>query len=248
MKIEFVIHKVKTCPSTNDLAKKLAEGGAPEGTVVIAEEQTKGKGRKGRAWFSAQKKGLYFSLILRPLQKDISLLPLVAGIATREAVKNTCGLSPKLLWPNDIIWRKKKLGGILCESGVLGDRTLYAVVGIGLNVSHEKSEFPEEIEASATSLKLASQKPIDEEGLVRNICRALDLWYNAYVRGESEKIIRNFEQSSVIRRGGQVTVLREDLHFSGYFAGIAPDGALILEEGGRPHYFHSAEIIKIECP
>jgi len=158
MEIGAKINRIKSCSSTNDLAKEMALSGEEEGTVVISEEQTKGRGMKGRKWYSARRKGIYLSVILRPPHSNISLLPLVAGLAVTDAVFDSAGLRIKLRWPNDLIWGKKKLGGILCEGGFLGDRINYAILGIGLNVNHGRGDFPEEIRHQATSLKLYQRK------------------------------------------------------------------------------------------
>jgi BirA family biotin operon repressor/biotin-[acetyl-CoA-carboxylase] ligase len=138
MEIGAKIVRVESCPSTNDLAKELALSGEKEGTVVISEEQTQGKGTKGRSWFSARRKGLYLSVILTPPSPKISLLPLVAGLAVSDAVFSTVGIRTSLKWPNDLVWEGKKLGGLLCESGYLGNRVNYVILGLGLNVSHGK--------------------------------------------------------------------------------------------------------------
>ena len=153
MKIGERIHYVPTCTSTNDMAKDLADFGVPEGTVVLAEEQTSGKGRYRRHWFSSPGKGLYLSVILRPKQPEISLLTLSAGLAVAEALRDVLGVKVCLKWPNDLLWEGKKLGGILSESSYFGQKLNYVVVGIGLNISHSEEDFPPGLRDSAISLK-----------------------------------------------------------------------------------------------
>jgi BirA family biotin operon repressor/biotin-[acetyl-CoA-carboxylase] ligase len=242
MNVGAVIQKVETCTSTNDLATKLAEKGADEGTVVVAEEQTKGRGTKGRSWQSACGKGLYASVILRPKQKDISLLPLMAGVACAEAVRGATGLEVGLKWPNDIVWRKKKLGGILCESSFLGDTVVYAVLGLGLNVNQKRSDFPDELRPIATSLRIALKKEADRAALERFLWQALDRWYGIFSQGKKEEIIRAYEAYLIISIGKVVNVAMEEEVLSGVFLGIDSRGRFRLEKNGREVILSPAEI------
>jgi len=246
MKIGTIIHRLKSCSSTNDLAKEMADRDAKEGTVIISEEQTKGRGTKGRSWYSAKAKGLYTSIILRPKESAVSLLPLVAGIGVQNAILKTTGLRVGLRWPNDLVWKKKKLGGILCESGFLGNRINYVILGIGLNISHERSDFPEEIRSLATSLELAKKEAVDWSVLLQNLWESLDDWYSIFCQGKRSEIIRSFEENLVFSKGERITVVRDDDQVSGVFIGIDSQGGLILEKRGKRQFFYSAEIKKIE--
>ncbi len=246
MNIGTVIQSFETSTSTNDLAKMLAEKGAEEGTVIMAEEQTRGRGTKGRNWESPRGKGLYASVILRPKQKDISLLPLMAGVACADAIRGATGLKVHLKWPNDIVWRKKKLGGILCESGFLGEAVTYAILGLGLNVSQRTNDFPEELRPSATSLHLALKEEVDRAELERILWQALDRWYELFSRGKVEKIIRAYEAYLIIPIGKVVIVAREGAALSGVFLGIDPQGRLRLEKNGQEMALSPAEIQGIE--
>ncbi|NIM58518.1 MAG: biotin--[acetyl-CoA-carboxylase] ligase [Candidatus Aminicenantes bacterium] len=242
MKIGAKINRTKSCPSTNDLAKELALAGEEEGTVVISDEQTKGRGMKGRKWYSARKKGIYLSVILRPSHSNISLLPLVAGLAVADAVYDSVGLRIKLRWPNDLIWGKKKLGGILCEGGFLGDRINYAILGIGLNMNHGRDDFPEEIRHQATSLKLISKEDMDENILLRNLWPALNQWYGRFLQNEKGKIISHFQENSILPLGKEITLITESGEVSGIYRGVHSQGSLILESQGKRTSFFSAEI------
>jgi BirA family biotin operon repressor/biotin-[acetyl-CoA-carboxylase] ligase len=242
MEIGAVVQKVETCTSTNDLAKKLAESGAEEGTVVIAEEQTKGRGTEGRTWESPRGQGVYASVILRPKKRDISLLPLVAGVACAEAIRGATGLEAALKWPNDIVFRGKKLGGILCESGFLGDKVVYGILGLGLNVSQKRSDFPEGLRASATSLRLALKKDVDRPALERRLWLELDRWYRVFNRGEIKAIIRAFETKFIIPIGKVINIEKEGGRDSGLFLGLDPHGRLKVEINGQEVLFSPAEI------
>jgi BirA family biotin operon repressor/biotin-[acetyl-CoA-carboxylase] ligase len=246
MKIGTIVHRMNTCSSTNDVAKRLAAQGAAEGTVVIAGKQTKGRGTKGRAWFSPKDKGLYFSVVLRPQEITLSLLPLVAGIAACEALAKACGLEARLLWPNDVVLEKKKLGGILCESDILGSRAEYVIVGMGLNIGHEEKDFPNEIRSSATSVRLAAGKPCCGDDLLQHLYKALNRWYSLYCRGKKQEIIKAFKANSALRKGEKIFLLKEEETLSGIFQGIGPDGALVLEIHGKKRIFYSAEIRRLE--
>lgn len=246
MKIGTRIRWVKSCPSTNDLARELALAGEEEGTVVIAEEQTKGKGTRGRSWYSAKKKGLYASAILRPSKPAISLLPLVAGLAVREAIFESTRIRIQLKWPNDLIWEEKKLGGILCESGFLGNRLGYVILGIGLNINHNLEDFPPEIRTQATSLKLIKEEDVEVKDILPRLWPALNGWYGLFLRGEEEKIIRSFEENSVLPLGKKIAVVTEKRAYEGIFKGIDSFGGLILEERGREKCFFSAQIKTIK--
>jgi len=242
MNIGAVIQSFETSTSTNDLAKMFAEKGAEEGTVIMAEEQTGGRGTKGRSWESPRGKGLYASVVLRPKQKDISLLPLMAGVACVDAIRGATGLEVKLKWPNDIVWGKKKLGGILSESGFLGEEVTYVVLGLGLNVSQRRNDFPEELRRSATSLRLALRAETDRAELERILWSALDRWYALFRQGKTEKIIKAYEAYFIIPIGNIVIVEKEGGALSGAFLGVDPRGRLRLEKNGQEMSLSPAEI------
>ncbi|NIO49021.1 MAG: biotin--[acetyl-CoA-carboxylase] ligase [Candidatus Aminicenantes bacterium] len=242
MEIGAKINRIKSCPSTNDIAKELALSGEEEGTVVISDEQTKGRGMKGRKWYSARKKGIYLSVILRPPHSNISLLPLAAGLAVADAIFDSVGLRIKLRWPNDLIWGGKKLGGILCETGFSGDRINYAILGIGLNLNHGRDDFPDEIRHQATSLKLISKEDMDEDSVLKNLWPALNHWYGRFLKNEKDRIISHFQENSNLPLGKKVTLITESGEISGIYRGIHSQGGLILESRGERKPFFSAEI------
>ncbi len=243
MKIGEKIIRVKSCPSTNALAKDLSLSGEKEGTVIISEEQTQGKGTKGRSWYSARKKGLYLSVILYPSSPDISLLSLMTGLAASDAIFSSLDIKISLKWPNDLVWEGKKLGGILCESGYLGNRVNYAILGMGLNVNHERGDFPEEIRQQAVSLKLITEKDIDEEQLLGNLWQMLNHWYGQFLLERREGIVNAFQEKSVLELGREVTVDMDGEKISGIYRGINPQGGLILESEGEKKILFSAEVM-----
>lgn len=235
------IHRVETCTSTNDLARDLADRGAAEGTAVLAAEQTQGRGVDGHAWFSAPGKGLYLSVILRPPPLNLSLLPLAAALGIREALAEQ-GVWVRLKWPNDLVWKAKKLGGILCEGNTLGDRLRYVILGVGLNVRHKKADFPEALRRAAVSLRMITRRPPDQEGLLVELGKALTVWYRLFVEGSKEKIVRTFEKHSTFSLGERITLVSGGRKVSGVYRGLGIDGALRLESGGRVRSFLAARV------
>ena len=240
-----IIHRVDRCRSTNDLASRLAGEGAPEWTVVVAAEQTAGRGSKGRDWYSARGKGLYVSVLLRPRPAELSLLPLIAGLAARDAIERVHGLRIQLGWPNDLIWGKKKLGGILCQSVFLGDRPDFTIIGIGLNLDHEECDFPQDIRPLATSVRIALKKTGDPEVLLETLLQSLTNWYDVFCRGETEMIVRSFEAHSAIQKGERIQALINERLFSGVYQGLDSDGSLVFEDQSGRRALRSAEVTRM---
>jgi BirA family biotin operon repressor/biotin-[acetyl-CoA-carboxylase] ligase len=246
--IGTTIYRLATCTSTNDVAKTLAQEGAEEGTIVVADEQTGGRGTKGRGWHSARGLGLYASVILRPRRSDISLLPAVAGLAVTDAIRRAAGLETRLKWPNDIVWRGKKIGGILSEGAFLGGAASYVVVGIGINVRHRAGDFPAEFRRSAASLRLALRKVVDMSKLETAVGVALEHWYEKFRSGKKAEIIRAFVGRLVIPVGAAVRVEREKGSLAGVFRGIDTRARFVVESGGRRVVLSPAEIVDIHNP
>ena len=169
------LHTYDCLPSTNSELKRLADAGAPQGTIVIAREQTAGRGRLGRSFHSQKDTGLYMSFLLRPNCPPTQLMHLTcaAGVATVHAIEKACGTQPRLKWINDLVLDGKKLGGILTELSICPQTGLaeYAVVGIGINCLH--SRFPEELSCIATSLLLSSGKTVSPAALAAFLAQEL---------------------------------------------------------------------------
>ena len=146
----------RTVGSTNRLGFRLAESGSGEGTLIVADEQTKGKGRMGRSWYSPPKLGLWISLILRPDIPPFKApgLSLCAGLALAQAIGDLTGMDAKIKWPNDCLINGRKVGGILLELSAELDRINFVIVGIGVNVNHLSSDFPKKLSALATSIRI----------------------------------------------------------------------------------------------
>ena len=149
------LHAFAVAGSTNDVARVLAEDGAPHGTVVIADEQYAGRGRHGRRWEAPRGSALLMSVVLRAGRaRAPAVAPLRVGLAVAHAIETTCGVDVKLKWPNDVVLNGGKVAGVLCEGSTTGGRML-VIAGIGINVAQQHDDFPADIAGSATSLHLA---------------------------------------------------------------------------------------------
>ena len=217
--------------STMHDGAKLAAAGAPTGTVVGANEQTAGMGRFGRRWHSEPDAGLYFSVVLRPIENrpQVGNLPhitLALGLAVREAIVDSTGVVCDLRWPNDLLIGDRKCAGILTQ---LENRAVIA--GIGINVN--QSAFPADIEGIATSLRLAAGRPHSREQLLIRLLPAID----ECCRLDSASILRVFAESSSYVRGRRVVVeISENELLTGTTAGLTPDGYLtVRDDRGKEH-------------
>jgi BirA family biotin operon repressor/biotin-[acetyl-CoA-carboxylase] ligase len=184
--------------STNSFTKKLARYGAAEGTVVIAEEQTAGRGRHRRKWFSP-KGGLYFSVVLRPKMKVSETVGIVvaAGLAIAKTLSENYCLNVETKWPNDVLLDGKKVCGILTEVNSVGEKVNYAVVGIGINANSAVSkEFPEELKPIATSLKEKLKKRISLEDLLKQCLEKFEEVYESYVKLGFQPILEEWMKYS----------------------------------------------------
>jgi BirA family biotin operon repressor/biotin-[acetyl-CoA-carboxylase] ligase len=213
--------------STNQEARRLAETGAPEGTLVIAEHQTAGRGRLGRRWDAPRGSSLLLSLLFRPAlaPAQVQQLTMVCGLAVIEAVELETGLRLELKWPNDIVLKGAKLGGILAESGLEGERVDYVVVGVGLNVNVEASELPDDLLIPAASLSQALGRRVPRWPLLRGFLQSVEARYERVKAGSSpygEWLDR------LVTIGQPVTVSAGSGKIEGTAVGVDPDGALLV--------------------
>lgn len=184
------VHYVRRTRSTNDIAKKLVADGAPQGTLVIADEQTAGRGRMGRRWLAPPYSALLMSLIFRPSQRmlpdEANRLVMACGMAACEAIETLTGLSVDVKWPNDLQMRGSKVAGILSESAVLGSRLEYVIVGMGLNVNM-RQEFFDEVSYPATSLQCELGQPVNRLALLAEILERLNFWHDLIESSQLER-------------------------------------------------------------
>ncbi len=233
---------LRTTDSTNEEIKRLARGGAANGTVVTAEEQTAGRGRFGRAWSSGNDGGLYFSFLLRPElpPSDIASITLAVGYAVCLALREQCGIDAKIKWPNDIIVGSRKLCGILTEMAAQSDRIDYVIPGIGINVNNRS--FPDEIASKATSVYIETGRETDRSVLLREILKKLDEVLGNFLISLSIDDIEHFK-SICATIGREVTVIRGAQKLKGTAGSITASGELIVRtENGEELTVNSGEV------
>lgn len=224
------IVSLSSIDSTNTLAKELASEGCKEGTVIIADEQTGGKGRMGRDWISPPEKGIWMSIVLKPhiAPAKAPLITSMAAVAVARAITNITGLKANIKWPNDILIDGKKVCGILTEMQGDMDAIHYVVVGIGINVNLTSADFPEELEDRATSLKIESGEFIPRAKLIRAILKELEGIYIQYGKTEDAgSIISEIKENSATI-GNRVRVMGVNLDMEGVAVDVADDGALMV--------------------
>lgn len=211
--------------STNKIASKLAKYGANEGTIVIAEKQSSGKGRRGREWYSSEK-GLWFSLILKPEIEiaETHFLTINASLAIYYALKER-GIKAEIKWPNDILYENRKVCGILSEMNSSSEKLNYVITGIGINVNQEN--FPVEIEDKATSLFKILGSKVDKLNLLKDILFYFENFYFRFLNGDKEKLLEKWKRK-ISLLGKNVVVQSDGKKYTGKAVDIAKDGRLIL--------------------
>lgn len=243
------IESYDTTDSTNTRAKHLAELGEEEGTLVIAEKQTSGKGRRGRQWESEPMTSIYMSMILRPKISPVHIsgITLLAALAVVRAVKKTCDIQPLIKWPNDIILEKRKVCGILTEMSSELDYINYAVVGIGINVNNK--HFPANIEDKATSIYLETGKKQDRAQLAALTAQYFGEYYKKFIEAKSLEPFTIEYNGLLINRNQEVKILygmQENAEANktetGIARGINGDGALIVDTKNGTECVVSGEV------
>jgi len=237
------IYSHESLGSTNDTAYALAERGAPEGTLVIADRQTKGKGRLGRRWFSPPESGIYFSCILRPkiLPNEVSKIALLAAVSAAAAIREFSGIKALIKWPNDILISDRKAGGVLTELKAETDRVHFVILGIGLNVNTPKKMLPE----GGTSIKEESKSSRDfsRVELIKILIGLLDKQYAIFkkdgfspIRNELKSYSCTLGRDIRIRTSGKRKVL-------GRAVAIGKNGALVVKlNNGTKEVFLSGDV------
>lgn len=239
------IHTFDIVDSTNEEAKKLADKGVKEGTVIIAKMQKAGKGRLNRDWVSP-KGGLWFSIVLRPDigSEDSTKITMLAGIAVVESIRYY-GIDASIKWPNDVLINGKKVCGILTEMRSHNKDVDYIVLGLGINVNFDLEELPEQIRSSATSLRYEVGRDVQIQGLLQQIITEVDYYYDILKSGESDKIVENWKKlCDTLGRNVKIKSLNETIE--GVAFDIDDMGALSVKAGdGKIHKFLAGDCIHI---
>ena len=233
--------------STNTVAMRMGEQGEPHGTVVIAEQQTAGRGRAGRSWISEKSAGIHATILLRPRISPVhaSALTLAAGLAARDAIAEETGLTPDIRWPNDVLLNGKKVCGILTEMQAEPDRVHFAVVGIGINVNQQK--MPPELASIATSLRMETGRIHSRLDLLARLLRSLDHYYNEFIAQGTAPILRRFSEVSSYFQGKRVHITTSNESFDGTTAGLETTGILrVKRDDGRIESVISGDVAEAD--
>lgn len=244
------IRFMRRCVSTNVEARRLAENGAPEGTIAIAEAQEAGKGRRGRQWFSPAGLGLYFSFVLRPKMApaEAARTNLLMAVSAAEVIRDKTGLPVKIKWPNDILIKGKKAAGVLAEISTELDSISYMIIGLGVNVNIPRAGtagcFPAELQKTATSLLIETDRKFSRAALLKCILMDFEHRYNASLQDGFQAALRRWRELSAIM-GKKVKIETAGGKITGTVVDLDRDGALVLRDPeGNLRRFLSGDIIQ----
>jgi len=241
-------HYFHQLDSTNTYARRLAERGAPEGEVIIAEQQTQGRGRLGRSWISPPYVNVYFSVLLRPALPPIHApqITLTAAVALADAVAAFISQPPVIKWPNDILVDGQKLAGILTESSCTSERIEFVILGIGVNINFPRELMADGIRERATSLMEVGRKSVSREAFIRRLIQDLDRCYGILQESGFGAIVPRWE-AYFGHREKRVRVEMEDEVLMGKAKGIDRDGALIVQsDGGDLHRIIAGDVTAVK--
>lgn len=238
------IHFEEVVSSTQKIAHSLAGDGAEEGTIVVADQQTGGRGRLARAWYSPKQTGIWMSMILRPkipINKTPQLT-LLTAVALIQAIEEVTGLTPEIKWPNDIMINGKKIVGILTELQAEADRVHSVIIGVGMNVNHTLDQFPEELQAIATSIAEETGEPADRAQVIQAIMKNFEKLYTGYLI-HGFKPVKLLWESYAISLNKTLIARTLQGTIRGRAIGIDDEGVLLLETAeGKIEKIYSADI------
>lgn len=241
-------HYLATVGSTNDVALQLALEGAPHGTVVSAEEQTRGRGRLRRDWLSSPRRGIYMTILLRtPLPvREASQSVYIAALALAKTLRSTFRLPSSIKWPNDVLVRHKKVAGILTEMQSDQEQTRFLVIGIGINVNHTQEELAGPFRYPATSVAIELGRPIRRQELMKSFLERFEMEYDRFLDEGFGAILPELEEFSDIL-GKNVSVLCGKEEIEGRALGFTPEGALVLlTREGRKQSIWAGDVTRVE--
>lgn len=238
-----IIHK-DSIDSTQTLAHQLALDGAKHGTIVVANEQTKARGRVSRKWFSPKEKGIWMSIILRPniLPYLAPQLTLLTATVLANILDKQCGVKPQIKWPNDILINGKKIAGILTEMQAEQDQVLYIVVGMGININQTTDDLAMDIEEKATSLQIETDKQWEIVPIIQHILQVFEEKYDHYLHYGFHDVKLVWENYG-FKMNEHLQIKTGKRVWEAIFRGIGEDGALLAEKAdGTIEKIYSAEI------
>lgn len=233
--------------STMDIAKKMLNDGAREGTTIFAEEQTEGRGRSGREWLCRKGKGLLFTIVLMPaiLSEKSYLLTGFTAVAIVNTIRDMFNIPVEIDWPNDLVINKKKIGGIIVETQNPDGNFINYILGVGINVNLKRHEFSEYIDKPATSLIIEKETYIDRTRFARALLQNLDSWYLILKDERYEHIIERWQEFCA-NIGGRVCIRESGEEYSGIFLGISnrDELVLLLDNGDKKRFKVEHAIMK----
>lgn len=241
------VHYFSETSSTNDVAARYAEQGAPEGTVVVAGSQSSGRGRFGRVWHSPPGAGLYMSVVFRDLAAA-PFLTLAGGVAVVDGVRAATGLPLEIKWPNDVVAagsrgpaQRRKVAGVLAEGSSTADGLQHVVLGMGINVS--PAAYPHEVASRASSIETELGRPVDAGPIFAEVLAALSGLLTPLSRGDASGLLARWRALSPWTAGAAVECDTPSGRASGVAAGIADDGALLVRVSGRIERIIAGEVV-----
>ncbi|MBO0860867.1 MAG: biotin--[acetyl-CoA-carboxylase] ligase [Chloracidobacterium sp.] len=241
----FAIHHFASLGSTNDYLKAMIA--APEFTCVVADEQTAGRGRRARTWYSSPGDGLYMSILFLPGNAYFSKLPLtglLAAVAVAETLIERGVEGVDIKWPNDVLVNERKISGVLAEAMSAGVESLRIVLGVGVNLNHRF--FPPELGETATSLAIETGEPIVVEEFRDRLLEKVAQWYELWLNGEPRRVIDRWTGLSSYARGRRITVTIENEKLTGVSDGLTETGALRLAvDGGGVKTILAGEVTRL---
>lgn len=223
------VHWFDEIDSTQRVARDLARAGAPEGTVVVAERQTAGRGRLGRSWHAPRGVNLYCSIVLRPplAPATVPQLALVCGVAAAAAIAEETDLRPAIKWPNDVLLERRKVVGVLVEMESEMERVHHAIPGIGVNLNEPQSAFPRDLQGKATSLLAVTGRRVDRAAFAARLLAELEARYGRFLSSGFSSVRAEWESYSSLT-GVEVQIVSPEGERSGVVLGVDDDGALRL--------------------
>lgn len=238
------IYYFDSVDSTQKIANELASNGATEGTIVVADQQTGGRGRLARKWFSPENTGIWMSLIIKP---NIPIyqapqLTLLTAVAAAKAIEEQISIAPYIKWPNDLLLNNKKITGILTEMQAEADSIHSIIIGIGINVNQKKTDFPEELQEIASSLQIETGQIFAREAIISSFLRHFENLYMVYQK-EGFAVVKELWESYAISVGRTITATTINEKIVGVALGITDQGVLLIkDEQGQIHNIYSADI------
>lgn len=230
--------------STNSKAKQLADTVEADGTIIISEEQTNGRGRLGRSWVSPKHKGVWMSIILKPDLNPVEAVKLTQIVAAAVVEgSRELGIKALVKWPNDIVINHKKVCGILTEMSAELTRINYVVVGIGINVNIDEADFPEDIKDIATSLKIETKSPVNRQKLVGRILNNFEKFYIKFIRENDIKTSLNICRKNSALLGKDIIIMRREGNVEAKALDIDEEGRLLVQyPDGKQEFVISGEV------